>query len=76
MPKVIIEKSADPDIIPGVDDKGKLLGSFLEAGRILSSLEKGMSQEDLVRNYGDEAVQQIMTLIELSRPMRESPYVL
>jgi hypothetical protein len=69
-----VEKAADPDIIPGVRDKGKLLGSFPEADRILIGLEQGRSREELIRSHGTEAVDRIVSLVELSRPMRESPY--
>lgn len=76
LPKVIVEKAADPDILPGIDDKGALLGSFLEADSILVGLEHGISTEALIRRYGADAVNQIQTLFELSRPMRESPYTI
>jgi NAD+ synthase len=76
LPKVIVEKAADPDIMPGVDDKEALLGSFLEADRILIGLEKGVGRQELSRSYGVAAVDQIVSLVELSRPMRESPYAI
>lgn len=74
IPNVIIEKAADPDIIPGVNDKEALLGSFLETDRFLIDLEKGTSRDQLIQRYGAEAVDRIVNLVELSRPMRESPY--
>ncbi|MCJ7706649.1 MAG: NAD(+) synthase, partial [Anaerolineales bacterium] len=76
LPKTIVEKPADPDFIPGLDDKEELLGSFVEADRILIGLEKGVGREELIQSYGAEAVDQIVSLVELSRPMRESPYVI
>ena len=76
IPKVIIEKAADPDIIPGVHDKEELLGSFVEADRILIGLEEGISREELIQSCGAEAVDLIISLVELSRPMRESPYTI
>ena len=74
VPKEIVEKEADPDFFPGLDNKEELLGSFLEADRILFGLEKGASRGELIQSYGAEAVDQIIDLVELSRPMRESPY--
>ena len=76
LPKAIIEKAADPDIIPGVDDKEELLGPFVEADGILIGLEMGVDREELIQSYGAEAVDQIVRLAELSRPMRESPYTI
>jgi NAD+ synthase len=75
LPRAIVEKAADPDIMPGLDDKEELLGSsFLEADRVLIGLENGLSRKDLIRSFGVEAVDRIVSLVELSRPMRESPY--
>lgn len=76
MPRGIVEKAADPDILPGLDDKEALLGSFLEADQILMGLDKGKGREALVRSYGEKPVDHILSLVELSRPMRESPYTL
>jgi NAD+ synthase len=76
LPKTIVEKAADPDFIPGIHDKGELLGSFVEADRILIGLESGLSREELKESHGAEAVDQIVSLFELSRPMRESPYTI
>lgn len=76
MPPAILEKAADPDILPGLDDKEELLGPFLEVDQILLGLERGVSREALIQSYGEESVDHIMSLVELSRPMRESPYTL
>jgi NAD+ synthase len=76
VPKEIVDKPADPDIIPGLDNKEEMLGSFAQADRILAALESGAGREDLARRYGVEAVDLIASLVDLSRPMRESPYTL
>ena len=74
--KEIVEKAADPDVIPGLDDKEKLLGSFLKVDGILIGLEKGVSRDELIQRYGAEAVERVAILFERSRPMRESPYAI
>ncbi|MGE5248882.1 MAG: NAD(+) synthase [Bacteroidota bacterium] len=75
VPEVIIQKPADPDIIPGLDDKEKMLGSFAQTDRILIGMERGISREELMQSYGAESVDLIASLVELSKPMRESPYI-
>jgi NAD+ synthase len=74
VPDSIRTKAADPDVIPGVDDKGILLGSFAIADRILYGLEMNVDQDQLSHEYGKENVERIMNLWELSKHMRESPY--
>jgi NAD+ synthase len=76
VPGEILDTSADPDMVPGVDDKGALLGTFAEADRILAGLEHGLSREELIQSSPARAVDHILSLVELSRPMRESPYSL
>jgi NAD+ synthase len=76
IPKNIYNKAADPDILPGVNDKEDLLGSFSDVDRVLMGLEMGIDQGSLVESYGAELVDRLVDLVELSRPMRESPYVL
>ncbi len=76
IPKVIIDKAADPDIVPGVHDKEELLGSFAETDCVLVGLEEGASKEELIQSCGAEAVDWIVSLVELSRPMRESPHAI
>ena len=73
VPEDILSKPADPDMVPGADDK-ELLGSFAETDQILWGLENGVKRGELVRDFGQDAVQHIETLYELSRPMREAPY--
>ena len=74
VPDSFRSKAADPDVIPGIDDKGILLGSFAIADRILYGLEMKVDQDQLSHEYGKENVERIMNLWELSKHMRESPY--
>jgi len=54
LPEEIVRKKADPDILPGLDDKGKLLGSFKEADLILWGLENQIPQVDLEERFGKD----------------------
>ena len=74
IPDPVRTKPADPDIIPGVDDKGQLLGTFIVADQILWGLENGVDLGEMKESFGHEQVEWIVTLWELSRHMRESPY--
>ena len=76
LPKVILDKKADPDILPGLDDKGELLGSFEIADKILWGLENGISQNALSDRFGSEKVEYIQLLVENSAYFRETPYSL
>ncbi|MEE8357739.1 MAG: NAD(+) synthase [Anaerolineales bacterium] len=76
LPDEIITKKADPDVLPGFDDKGELLGSFREADLILWGLENQISQNDLQNRFGSEKVAYIQTLVKNSAYYRESPYSL
>jgi NAD+ synthase len=76
MPEAVRNKAADPDVLPGVDDKGELLGTFELADQILWGLENGVSEDQLFSVFGDELVSRIKTLYDLSKPMREIPYTL
>jgi NAD+ synthase len=67
-------KAADPDVMPGVDDKEKLLGSFAQTDRILAGLEHGVGRETLAAHFGASAVARVAQLYDLSQHMRESPY--
>jgi NAD+ synthase len=74
VPEVIRNKAADPDVLPGVDDKGELLGTFEIADQILWGLEHQIPQAELIEAFGETAVNRILTLYQHSRPMREVPY--
>ncbi len=76
LPKEIRQKKADPDVLPGLDDKGELLGSFQEADLILWGLENQISQNDLKNRFGSEKVAYIQTLVKNSSHYRETPYSL
>jgi NAD+ synthase len=74
LPEPVRNKPADPDVMPGIEDKGKLLGSFEQADAILWGLENGVDVEKLVATFGQEEVERIQSLFELSAHMREIPY--
>ncbi len=74
LPEAVRNKAADPDVLPGVDDKSKLLGTFELADQILWGLENGVPEDQLRNAFGEALVSRIKTLYDLSRPMREVPY--
>jgi len=76
IPEQIRVKPADPDLIPGLDDKSKLLGSFLTADHILWGLEHGVPIELLAESYGVDQVDRLEKLYKDSRFMREVPYTI
>lgn len=73
IPEGIRNKPADPDVIPGVDDKAALLGSFYTVDHILWGLEHGVPIDELNHKFGELEVTRIIRLVESSRFMRESP---
>jgi NAD+ synthase len=74
VPDVIRNKVADPDVMPGVNDKGALLGDFTLVDQILYGIENGQDKSQLSEIYGKNNVEHILHLYELSQHMRESPY--
>lgn len=76
LPEEIRTKKADPDVLPGLNDKGILLGSFESADQILWGLENGIPEKELKAKFGKEKVAYIKTLREESTHYRESPYAL
>jgi NAD+ synthase len=76
VPDAIRSKAADPDILPGINDKSALLGNFFQADHILYALEQGTDKQELYQIYDQDNVDQIMNLWQLSKHMRESPYQL
>lgn len=76
LPRVIVEKAADPDIMPGVDDNEGLLGSFDRTDRVLIGLELGVSRGDLIEVLGEAIVDRSSSWQWFSAPIRESPYAL
>lgn len=71
VPDFIRHKPADPDVIPGVDDKGELLGNFGTVDQILYGIENHVDLEELNRAYGEENVERVLTLWAYSGHMRE-----
>ena len=76
IPEEIRVKSADPDVLPGLDDKEQLLGSFYETDQILWDLENDQPREGLMEQFSAKRLDRITALWESSRHMRESPYTL
>ena len=74
IPDYIRLKPADPDIMPGLDNKGNLLGGFHQTDKILIALEQGASIEELSTEFDPLIVKRINTLMHYSRHMRQSPY--
>jgi NAD+ synthase len=76
LPEYLLHKAADPDVMPGVNNKGLLLGDFGTVDQILSALEHGENVEDLKTGYDAPMVDRLFELWQLSAHMRESPYTL
>ncbi len=76
IPERIRKKPADPDIIPGVDDKAKMIGSFEIVDQILWGLEQGTGEERLSEQFGQDIVSRVLFLYEKFRFMREIPFTL
>ena len=74
IPERIRNKPADPDIIPGVNDKEELMGSFEIVDQILWGLENGVDKELLSDHFSDENMSRVVFLYEKFRFMREIPY--
>jgi NAD+ synthase len=76
LPDEILEKESDTDILPGVEDKGKLLGSYTDTDLILWGLENNVPLSSLEEKFEQDKVHAIKTLFESSRHYREAPYSL
>jgi len=74
IPDGIRNKKADPDILPGVEDKQELLGNFKLVDQILMSIENKDSKEKMKQQFDSVLVDTISRLRVLSEPMRSSPY--
>jgi NAD+ synthase len=74
VPEFIRTKPADPDFLPGIHDKGAMLGSFTIADQILYGIENDVAIDELYGSYGKENVDKIVQLWKLSAHMREAPY--
>ena len=74
VPETIRIKPADPDILPGVDNKEALLGPFEIVDQILWGLENGVDREWLSSHFGERTVSRVGLLYDKFRFMREIPY--
>jgi len=74
VPDFIRKKTADPDIMPIEDDKGKLIGGFKFVDQILLDFEHGVTKDKLMQSHDPALVDRVLTMIDYSRNMRESPY--
>lgn len=74
IPEEIRSKHADPDVLPGVNNKEELLGSFLVTDQVLWGLENRLPHEEMLLHFGEENTNKIIALWESSKHMRESPY--
>lgn len=76
VPAYIRTKPADPDVMPGVNDKGALLGNFVTADLILQKIKQGADPQTLYSQFSQAQVDKLLELYRLSAHMRESPYSL
>ncbi len=76
LPEEIRTKKADPDVLPGLSDKGILLGSFEMADQILWGFENNIPEEELKSKFGKVKVMYIKSLMEESAHYREAPNAL
>lgn len=76
IPDAILHKAADPDVLPGLTDKGGLLGSFSAADQILWGLENNYPLAQLQALFSPDLVAYLMDLKASSALYRESPYTL
>ena len=76
LPEEIRSKSADPDVLPGLNDKESLLGPFQEVDQILWGIENGHPIGEIASHFGQERTLLIKTLVQGSAYYRETPYSL
>jgi NAD+ synthase len=74
IPGEVRDKPADPDLLPGLADKGSLLGTFAQADAILWGLEHGVDVAEMAACFGQEPVDRIRALVDASAFMRQVPY--
>jgi NAD+ synthase len=74
IPEAIQNKPPDPDVLPGIPDKEELVGETAVVDQILFRLENNKDLSEFYTLYGKAAVDRIVSLVELSKHMRESPY--
>ncbi|HCP32119.1 TPA: NAD(+) synthetase [Candidatus Acetothermia bacterium] len=75
VPAAIIEKPPSPDLIPGITDELALGLSYAELDPILSLLDQGGTDEEVVKIVGVErvAVVEVRRAVEEARKMRRLP---
>lgn len=76
LPPEILHKKADPDVLPGLNDKSALLGTFQDADGILWGLENHLPLKELKERFGESKVSYMQSLLEKSAYYRETPYTL
>jgi len=74
LPAYIRHKAADMDVMPGVNDKEALLGGFSTVDQILYGIENQIDLDELRQKCGEDKVDRLLKLFDLSVHMRESPY--
>jgi NAD+ synthase len=74
VPRRIRDKPADPDVLPGINNKEALLGSFIQTDHILMQIEAGRSLDDFSQDYDPDAAARIFELYKRSVPMRHVPF--
>ena len=76
LPREILEKESDTDILPGLEDKGSMMGSFQIADQILFGIENGIPLSELSTRFGQDSVAYLNSLVQDSASYREVPYTL
>ena len=76
LPGEIRHKKSDPDILPGLNNKGRLIGSFQEARLILWGIENNVSLNEIEGTIGHEKVKYIHSLVSESVYYQETPFSL
>lgn len=74
IPEIIQNKPPDTDVLPGLPDKEELVGETAVVDQILFSLENNNDLSEFYNLYGKDVADRIVSLVELSKHMRESPY--
>ena len=76
IPEYVLNKPPDPDVLPGMPDKEELVGETAVVDQILHALETKSDLLEFYKIYGEDSVNKIISLVELSKHMRESPYIM
>ena len=75
-PGDLVEIRPAKDILPGLEDKGSMMGSFLIADQILWGLENGIPLSELSASFDQKRVFYLNSLVQDSSFYREVPYSL